>query len=82
MDLEFLTQQNDIQEREIGMLNQNISKMKSIKTSLDDNFLQEKTKVQKLLGSVASKDDMIQELEKCLSHLQSRMNAISAELIE
>lgn len=44
--------------------------MKNMKTSLDDNFLNEKAKVQKLIGSVASKDDMISELEKCLSHLQ------------
>jgi len=34
---------------------------------LDDNYMRERIKVESLLGSVASKEDMIMELEKCLS---------------
>ena len=42
--------------------------MKNIKSTLDDEYMRERLKVETLLGSVASKDDMIIELEKCLSY--------------
>jgi hypothetical protein len=42
--------------------------MKNIKMALDDDYVKERVKVDALLGSVASKEDMITELEKCLSY--------------
>jgi hypothetical protein len=65
-----MTQKADIQEREIAMLNQNIQQMKNIKGQLDDEYMRERVKVESLLGSVASKEDIIVELEKCLSFSQ------------
>ena len=41
--------------------------MKNMKMSLDDDYMKEKVKVEALVGSVSSKEDMISELEKCLS---------------
>ena len=64
------------------MLNQNIQQMKNIKMALDDEFVKERVKVEALMGSVASKEDMITELEKCLSYSQQRLHTVTTELIE
>jgi hypothetical protein len=42
--------------------------MKNIKGKLDDDYMRERVKVESLLGNVASKEDMVIELEKCLSY--------------
>lgn len=64
------------------MLNQNVQQMKNIKSTLDDEYMRERLKVETLLGSVASKDDMIIELEKCLSYSQQRLHTVTTELHE
>lgn len=65
-----MTQKVDIQEKEITMLNQNIQQMKNLQCTLDEDYRRERNKVESLLGSNATKEDMIIELEKCLSFSQ------------
>jgi hypothetical protein len=56
--------------------------MKEIKTSLDDEYMRERIKIESLMGSVASKEDMVMELEKCLSYLQTRLHDVTRVLTE
>ena len=44
--------------------------------------MRERIKIDSLAGSVASKEDMILELEKCISYLQERLHTYTTDLTE
>ncbi len=44
--------------------------------------MRERVKVDSLSGTVSSKEEMIGELERCISYLQQRLHSVTTELIE